>query len=41
LEDEVITATVDLDRCAEIKRNIFNFAEHRRPDQYGALTAPV
>jgi predicted amidohydrolase len=41
LEDEVITATVDLDRCAEIRRNIFNFAEHRRPDQYGALTAPV
>lgn len=41
LEDEVITATVDLDRCAEIRRNIFNFAEHRRPDQYGALTAPA
>src|SRR6056297_2288534 len=25
LEDEVITAEVDLDRCAEIRRNIFDF----------------
>ena len=39
--DEVITASVDLDRCAEIRRNIFNFAEHRQPDQYRALTAPI
>jgi len=35
--DEVITAEVDLDRCAEIRRNIFNFALHRQPDQYRAL----
>ncbi len=41
VEDEVITASVDLDRCAEIRRNIFNFAEHRQPDQYRALTAPI
>ena len=39
--DEVITASVDLDRCAEIRRNIFNFAEHRQPDQYRALTASI
>ena len=39
--DEVITASVDLDRCAEIRRNIFNFAEHRQPDQYRDLTAPI
>jgi predicted amidohydrolase len=39
LEDEVITATVDLDRCAEIRRNIFNFAEHREPQDYAAITA--
>ena len=41
VEDEVITASVDLDRCAEIRRNIFNFVEHRQPDQYRALTAPL
>jgi predicted amidohydrolase len=39
-EDEVITATVDLDRCAEIRRNIFDFAAHRQPQDYGAITAP-
>jgi predicted amidohydrolase len=40
LEDEVITARVDLDRCAEIRRNIFDFAQHREPQTYGLLTAP-
>ncbi len=39
LEDEVITATVDLDRCAEIRRNIFNFAAHREPGDYTVITA--
>jgi predicted amidohydrolase len=38
--DELITATVDLDRCAEIKRNIFNFAKHREPGDYQIITAP-
>lgn len=37
--DELITATVDLDRCGEIRRNIFNFNEHRQPDQYAAICA--
>ncbi|WP_029007781.1 N-carbamoyl-D-amino-acid hydrolase [Azospirillum halopraeferens] len=32
--DEVIVHDVDLARCDEIKRNVFNFALHRRPDQY-------
>ncbi|TCO73961.1 N-carbamoyl-D-amino-acid hydrolase [Rhodovulum euryhalinum] len=41
LGDEVITATIDLDRCAEIRRNIFDFKQHRRPEEYGALVAPV
>jgi predicted amidohydrolase len=39
LEDELITATVDLDRCAEIRRNIFDFAQHRQPADYALLTA--
>ncbi|MEM7043470.1 MAG: N-carbamoyl-D-amino-acid hydrolase [Pseudomonadota bacterium] len=37
LEDEVITAKCDLDRCKEIRENIFNFALHRRPECYGAI----
>jgi hypothetical protein len=36
----VITAAVDLDRCSEIRRNIFDFAQHRQPQDYGLLTAP-
>lgn len=36
--DELVAAEVDLDRCREIKANIFNFALHRQPDQYGLLT---
>ncbi len=39
VDDEVITARVDLDRCAEIRRNIFNFALHRQPEDYVLLTA--
>lgn len=38
--DEVITAEVDLDRCLEIRANIFNFAEHREPQDYALITAP-
>jgi predicted amidohydrolase len=34
LEDEICVAACDLDRCAEIKANIFNFALHREPDTY-------
>ena len=40
LGDEVCVAACDLDRCAEIKTNIFDFAQHREPDTYGLLTAP-
>ncbi|KMK68466.1 N-carbamoyl-D-amino-acid hydrolase [Puniceibacterium sp. IMCC21224] len=39
LEDEVIIADCDLDRCAEIRANIFDFAKHRRPEVYTRLTA--
>lgn len=37
LGDEVIVAECDLERCREIQDNIFNFALHRQPDQYGLL----
>ncbi|MEO0820457.1 MAG: N-carbamoyl-D-amino-acid hydrolase [Pseudomonadota bacterium] len=40
LGDEVITAAVDLERCAEIRRNIFDLALHREPADYAAITAP-
>jgi N-carbamoyl-D-amino-acid hydrolase len=36
--DEVITAAVDLDRCGEIRQNIFNFRLHRQPGDYRLLT---
>jgi len=39
LEDELITARCDLDRCKEIRENIFNFELHRRPECYRAIVA--
>ena len=38
LADELVLADVDLDRCREIRDNIFDFAAHRRPGDYGPLT---
>ncbi len=35
--DEVITARIDLDRCREIRRNVFNFSQHRQPETYDLL----
>lgn len=40
LEDEVIVAECDLDRCREIQENIFNFNLHREPEMYTLITAP-
>jgi len=37
LGDELAIAECDLDRCREIQDNIFNFALHRQPHQYGLL----
>lgn len=36
--DELIVADCDLDRTAEIRANIFNFAKHRRPQMYPMLS---
>ncbi len=38
LEDEVVVHTCDLERCREIQDNIFNFALHREPANYGLIT---
>jgi hypothetical protein len=39
LEDEVILADCDLDRCIQGKTKMFDFAAHRRPQWYGRITA--
>ena len=38
LTDEVIVADIDLDLCRQGKDKMFNFAAHRRPEQYTAIT---
>jgi predicted amidohydrolase len=38
LADEVIVADIDLDLCRQGKDKMFNFAAHRRPEQYGVIT---
>lgn len=40
-DDEVVTADIDLDMVKKYRRDVFNFAHHRRPEHYGAITAPV
>jgi N-carbamoyl-D-amino-acid hydrolase len=39
LDDELVTAQVDLERCAAIQRNIFNFKLHRQPEEYALIAA--
>jgi N-carbamoyl-D-amino-acid hydrolase len=38
LGDEVIVADIDLDLCRQGKDKMFNFAAHRRPEQYRVIT---
>jgi predicted amidohydrolase len=38
LADEVIVADIDLDLCRQGKEKMFNFAAHRRPEQYRVIT---
>ena len=37
--DEVVTAKINLDRCKELRENVFNFALHRKPDDYAEICA--
>ena len=39
LADELLVADCDLDLCRQGKSKMFDFGAHRRPDQYGPLTA--
>jgi N-carbamoyl-D-amino-acid hydrolase len=38
LADEIIVADIDLDLCRQGKDKMFNFAAHRRPEQYTLIT---
>lgn len=40
-EDEVICVNADLDLAADLKRTMFNFAAHRRPEHYGLIVERV
>ena len=37
-EDELISATCDLDHCRHLRDHIFNFKAHRQPQYYGRIT---
>ena len=39
LEDEVVVTPCDLERCQEIRSNVFNFALHREPENYQLIAA--
>jgi len=38
--DELVLAACDLERCARYKQTVFDFRRYRRPEMYGAITAP-
>jgi predicted amidohydrolase len=40
-EDEVICFNADMDVAADLKRTMFNFAAHRRPEHYGLIVERV
>lgn len=40
-DDEVISFKCDLDLGDYIRRSVFNFAKHRRPEFYGPITAQI
>ncbi len=40
LGDELVTADCDLDRCAELRDNIFNFELIRQPQHYTLISEP-
>ena len=41
LGDELVVADCDLDACRQGKEKMFNFAAHRRPDQYRRIVDQV
>ena len=41
LGDELLVAACDMGMCEQGKTKMFNFADHRRPQQYAAITEQV
>ena len=41
LGDEIILADADFDACRQGKEKMFNFAAHRRPEQYRRIVDQV
>lgn len=41
VDDEVITFDADFELGQGFRKNVFNFAAHRRPEFYGEITRPV
>ncbi len=39
--EELLVADCNLDDCSYYKKNIFNFAQHRRPEHYGAIVEQI
>jgi len=35
--DELVTTKINLDRCKELRENVFNFALHRKPSDYAEI----
>lgn len=40
-DDELVVAEIDLDMAARYRKDIFNFAQHRRPEHYGLICQSV
>ncbi|MET4592324.1 nitrilase-related carbon-nitrogen hydrolase [Arthrobacter sp. 754] len=38
LDDEIVTAEIDLDMVTRYRRDVFNFSQHRRPEHYTSIT---
>ena len=38
--DELVIAKINLDRCRELRENVFNFSLHRQPNEYKDICAP-
>ncbi|MBG6215825.1 putative amidohydrolase [Arthrobacter sp. CAN_A6] len=41
LGDELVTTEIDLDMVTRYRREIFNFAQHRRPEHYRSIARPL
>jgi hypothetical protein len=37
--DELVIAKINLDRCKELRENVFNFSLHRQPGEYKDICA--